>query len=95
MKMTIKINDEEFDALDIKRLHSAVLIKTDDDDGTKEVSLDWIDKEENADAEIVGYGIFVDLGDDDIYEFMFDTREALTKALDFTTKQIREQRSGR
>jgi len=95
MKMTIKINEEEFNALDIKRLHSAAIIKTDDEGGTKEVSLDWLDREANADAEIIHYGIFVDLGDDDIYPFIFETREELQKALDYSTKQIREQRSGR
>ena len=92
--MTITIKDEEFNAQDIRRLYSAAIIIT-ENGGTKEVSLEWIDKEENANVEIVNYGIFVDLGDEDVESFYFETREDINKALDKTTEQIRQKRNGR
>ncbi|PHS32866.1 MAG: phosphomannomutase [Sulfurovum sp.] len=92
--MTITIKDEEFNAQDIRRLYSAAIIKT-EEGGTKEVSLEWIDKEENANVEIIHYGIFVDLGDDDIESFYFETREEIDMALAKTTEQIRQKRNGR
>lgn len=94
MTMTITIKDEEFNASDIRRLYSAAIIKS-EEGGTKEVSLEFIDKEENANAEIIHYGIFVDLGDDDIESFYFETREEIDMALAKTTEQIRQKRNGR
>ena len=94
MTMTITIKDEEFNAQDIRRLYTAAIIVAEDGE-TKEVSLDWIDKEENANAKIVNYGIFVDLGDEDIEEFYFETREEINEALNKTKEQIRQKRNGR
>ncbi|HIQ27251.1 MAG TPA: hypothetical protein EYH42_01955 [Sulfurovum sp.] len=92
--MTIKIQNEEFDVLDIRQLYSAAIIKTDDKEGSKQISLEVLDKEDNPNIEIINYGIFVDLGDDDIYSFLFTSRDKLENALLQTKEQIRKQRNG-
>jgi len=94
MTMTITIKDEEFNAQDIRRLYTAAIIVADNGD-TKEVSLEWIDKEENADVQIVNYAIFVDMGDEDVESFYFETRQEIHEALDKTKEQIRQKRNGR
>jgi hypothetical protein len=94
MTMTITIKDEEFNAQDIRRLYTAAIIVAEDGD-TKEVSLDWIDNEENASAEIVNYAIFVDMGDEDVEGFYFETRQEINDALNKTKEQIRQKRNGR
>lgn len=78
--MIITIEDKQFDTAKITQLYPAALIKTGHKDETTQVSLEWIDTEAKGKVEIVGYGLFVNLSEDEKHTFMFDTREEMDEA---------------
>jgi len=92
--MTITIETEKFDARDITQLYPAAVIKTGDGDETTQVSLAWVEKEGKGKVEIVGYGIFVHLGEDDVETFMYDTREEMDAVSASIAEQIKQRRNG-
>jgi len=90
----ITINEETFDPTDITQLYPAAVIKTGNGDETTQVSLQWVDKEGKGKVELVGYGIFIHLGKDDIRTFMYDTREEMDTVAGNIAEQIKKRRSG-
>ena len=92
--MILTIQDEKFDAQEITQLYPAAVVKTGNGDETTQVSLAWIDKEAKGKVEIVGYGVFVHLGEEDKRTFIFDTREEMDKVVGLVSEQIRKKRNG-
>jgi hypothetical protein len=78
--MIITIEDKQFDTAKITQLYPAAVVKTGHEDETTQVSLEWIEVEAKGKVEIVGYGLFVNLGEDEKHTFMFDTREEMDEA---------------
>lgn len=78
--MIITIEDKQFDTAKITQLYPAAVVKTGHKDETTQVSLEWIEIEAKGKVEIVGYGLFVNLSEDEKHTFMFDTREEMDEA---------------
>jgi len=93
--MLITIENIEFDPKDIKQLYPAAVIRTGDGDETTQVSMQWIENEGKGKVDLVGYGIFVHLGEDDIHEFMYDTKEEMDAVSAHIAEQIKHRRDGR
>ncbi|HHD79875.1 MAG TPA: phosphomannomutase, partial [Epsilonproteobacteria bacterium] len=53
-----------------------------------QVSLEWIDVESKGKVEIVGYGVFVHLGEEEKHEFIFKTREEMDEAVGRIASQL-------
>jgi hypothetical protein len=87
--MIITIEDKQFDTKDITQLYPAAVVKTGHEDETTQMSLEWIDLESKGKVEIVGYGVFVNLGDEEKYSFVFDTREEMDAAVGRIAAQIK------
>ncbi len=75
--MIITIEDKKFETKEMTQLYPAAVIKTGYEDETTQVSLDWLDVEAKGKVEVVGYGIFVHLGDEEKHSFVFKTREEM------------------
>lgn len=75
--MIIAIEDKQFDTKNITQLYPACVIKTGYEEETTQVSLEWIEIESKGKVEIVGYGVFVNLGEEEKHSFIFDTREEM------------------
>ncbi len=88
--MIITIEDKQFDTKDITQLYPAAVVKTGHEDETTQMSLEWIDVESKGKVEIVGYGVFVNLGEDKKYSFMFDTREEMDAAVGRIAAQLKK-----
>ena len=86
--MIITIEDKQFDTKDITQLYPAVVVKTGHEDETTQVSLEWIEVEAKGKVEIVGYGLFVNLGEEEKHSFMFDTREEMDAAAGRIASQL-------
>lgn len=86
--MIITIEDKQFDTKEMTQLYPAVLIKTGYEDETTQVSLEWIDTEAKGKVEIVGYGVFVNLGEEEKHSFIFDTREEMDVAIGKIASQL-------
>ena len=87
--MIITIEDKQFDTKDITQLYPAAVVKTGHEDETTQMSLEWIDLESKGKVEIVGYGVFLHLGDEKKYSFVFDTREEMDAAVGRIAAQIK------
>jgi len=88
--MIITIEDKQFDTKDITQLYPAAVVKTGHEDETTQVSLEWIEVEAKGKVEIVGYGLFVNLGEDEKHTFMFDTREEMDAAAGSVAAQLQK-----
>lgn len=78
--MIITIEDKQFDTKDITQLYPAAVIKTGYEDETTQVSLEWLDVEAQGKVEIVGYGLFIILSEEEKHSFIFDTKEEMDAA---------------
>ncbi|WP_309499032.1 phosphomannomutase [Sulfurovum sp.] len=87
--MIITIEDKQFDTAKITQLYPAAVIKTGHKDETTQVSLEWIDTEAKDKVEIVGYGLFVNLSEDEKHTFMFNTREEMDEAVGHLAVQLK------
>ncbi len=87
--MIITIEDKQFDTKKITQLYPAGVVKTGHKDETTQVSLEWIDVEAKGKVEIVGYGLFVHLGEEEKYTFMFETREEMDEAAGRVASQLK------
>ncbi len=87
--MKITIEDKQFDIKDITQLYPAAVVKTGHEDETTQVSLEWIDLESKGKVEIVGYGVFIHLGEEKKYSFVFDTREEMDIAIGKIASQLK------
>ena len=88
--MIITIEDKQFDTKDITQLYPAAVIKTGHEDETTQVSLEWIEVEAKGKVEIVGYGVFVNLGEEEKYSFIFNTREEMDTAIGRIAAQLQK-----
>jgi len=88
--MIITIEDKQFDTKEMTQLYPAVVIKTGYEDETTQVSLEWIDVEAKGKVEIVGYGVFVNLGEEEKHSFIFDTREEMDSAIGKIAAQLQK-----
>ncbi len=75
--MKICIEDKEFETREMTQLYPAAIIKTGYEDETTQVSLEWLDVEGKEKVEIVGYGIFVYIGENEKHSFIYNTREEM------------------
>ena len=87
--MIITIEDKQFDTKKITQLYPAGVVKTGHKDETTQVSLEWIDVESKGKVEIVGYGIFIHLGEEEKHTFMFETREEMDAAVGRIASQLK------
>jgi len=79
--MIITIEEKQFDTKEITQLYPAVVIKTGYEEETTQVSLEWIEVEGKGKVEVVGYGVFINLGEEEKHSFIFDTREEMDVAI--------------
>lgn len=88
--MILTIEDKQFDTATITQLYPAAVVKTGYKDETTQVSLEWIDVESKGKVEIVGYGLFVHLGEEEKHSFVFDTREEMDEAVGRIAAQLQK-----
>ena len=88
--MIITIEDKQFDTKEITQLYPAAVVKTGHKDETTQVSLEWIEVEAKGKVEIVGYGLFVHLGEEERHSFMFDTKEEMDAAAGRVASQLQQ-----
>ena len=88
--MIITIEDKQFDSKDITQLYPAVIVKTGHEDETTQVSLEWIEVEAKGKVKIVGYGLFVNLGEEEKHSFVFDTKEEMDAAVGRVAQQLQK-----
>jgi hypothetical protein len=84
----ITIDDKVFKLKDIKQLYPAVLVKTGHGNETTEMSLEWIDIESKGRVDIIGYGLFVRIGDDEKHSFIYESREELDSNISKLAEQL-------
>jgi len=87
--MIITIKDKSFETADITQLYPAGIVKTGYEDETTQVSLEWLDTEAKGKVEVVGFGIFVYLGEDEKHTFVFDTKEEMDEEIGRIASQIK------
>lgn len=88
--MIITIQDKQFESKSITQLYPAAVVKTGYKDETTQVSLEWIDIEAKGKVTLVGYGIFVHIGEEEKHSFMFDTREEMDTAAGEIARQFQK-----
>ncbi len=86
--MIIKIEDKEFDTKKITRLYPAAVVKTGFEDETTQVSLEWLEIESKGKVEVVGYGIFIHLGEEEKHEFIYPTKDEMDALVGKIAAQI-------
>jgi len=82
------IKDKIFNIKDIKQLYPAVLVKTGYGDETTEMSLEWIDNESKGRVNVVGYGVFSVISDNQKYSFIYKSREEMDECIGVIAKQL-------
>ena len=87
--MIIRIQDKEFDTADITQLYPAAVVKTGFEDETTQVSLEWLDVEAKGKVDVVGFGIFIHLGEEEKYSFIFDSKEEMDEEIGAIASQIK------
>jgi hypothetical protein len=85
----LTIEDKIFTLKDIKQLYPAAVVKTGYEDETTEMSMEWIDTESKGRVEIVGYGLFVVINEEEKYSFIFKNREELDALIAEISHQLR------
>ena len=89
--MIITIQDKAFETKEITQLYPAAVIKTGYEDETTQASLEWLDTESKGKVEVVGYGIFVHLGEDENHSFIFSTRQEMDEEVGRIAAQIQQR----
>jgi hypothetical protein len=89
--MIITIKEKRFDTAEITQLYPAAVVKTGHEDETTQVSLEWLDVEAKGKVELVGYGIFLHLAEEEKYIFMFDTKEEMDEEIGHIASQFKEK----
>ncbi len=88
--MIITIEEKQFDTKKITQLYPAAVIKTGYEDETTQVSLEWLDVEAQEKVEVVGYGIFVHLGEDEKHTFIFESKAEMDAAVGRIASQLKQ-----
>ena len=87
--MIITIKEKQFDTAKITQLYPAAVVKTGYEDETTQVSLEWLDVEAKGKVEVVGFGIFIHLGEEEKHAFMFDTKEQMDEEIGYIASQLK------
>ncbi len=87
--MIITIKEKQFDTAKITQLYPAAVVKTGYEDETTQVSLEWLDVEAKGKVEVVGFGIFIHLGEEEKHTFMFDTKEKMDEEIGYIASQLK------
>ncbi len=87
--MIITIKEKQFDTAKITQLYPAAVVKTGYEDETTQVSLEWLDVEAKGKVEVVGFGIFIHLGEEEKHTFMFDTKEEMDEEIGYIASQLK------
>jgi len=87
--MIITIKEKQFDTAKITQLYPAAVVKTGFEDETTQVSLEWLDVEAKGKVEVVGFGIFIHLGEEEKHTFMFDTKEKMDEEIGYIASQLK------
>ena len=87
--MIITIKEKQFDTAKITQLYPAAVVKTGFEDETTQVSLEWLDVEARGKVEVVGFGIFVHIGEEEKHTFMFDTKEEMDEEISYIASQLK------
>ena len=87
--MIITIQEKQFDTAKITQLYPAAVVKTGYEDETTQVSLEWLDVEAKGKVEVVGFGIFIHLGEEEKHTFMFDTKEQMDEEIGYIASQLK------
>ena len=87
--MIITIKEKQFDTAKITQLYPAAVVKTGFEDETTQVSLEWLDVEAKGKVEVVGFGIFIHIGEEEKHTFMFDTKEEMDEEIGFIASQLK------
>lgn len=85
----LTIEDKQFDTAKITQLYPAAVVKTGYEDETTQVSLEWLEVESKGKVEVVGFGLFVHLGEEERHSFIFDTKEEMDEAAGRIAAQLR------
>lgn len=88
--MIITINNKQFDTSKITQLYPAAVIKTGYENETTQVSLEWLDIEAKGKVEVDGFGIFVHLGEEEKYSFMYKSRAELEEEIGKVASQLQQ-----
>ncbi len=87
--MIITIQKKRFDTAKITQLYPAAVVKTGYEDETTQVSLEWLEVEAKGKVELVGFGIFIHLGEEEKHTFMFDTKEQMDEEIGHIASQLK------
>jgi len=87
--MIITIQNKQFDSTRITQLYPAAVVKTGFEDETTQVSLEWLDVEAKGKVEVVGFGIFLHLGEEEKHTFMFDSKEEMDEEIGCIASQLK------
>lgn len=87
--MIITIKEKQFDTAKITQLYPAAVVKTGYEDETTQVSLEWLDVEAKGKVEVVGFGIFIHIGEEEKHTFMFDTKEEMDEEIGYIASQLK------
>ncbi len=87
--MIITIQEKQFDTAKITQLYPAAVVKTGFEDETTQVSLEWLDVEAKGKVEVVGFGIFIHIGEEEKHTFMFDTKEEMDEEIGYIASQLK------
>jgi hypothetical protein len=88
--MILTIENKQFDTATITQLYPAAVVNTGHKEETTQVSLEWIDSESKGRVEIVGYGVFVHLSEEEKHSFVFQTREEMDEAVGRIAAQLQK-----
>ncbi|MEA3490904.1 MAG: phosphomannomutase [Campylobacterota bacterium] len=88
--MIITIEEKTFETAKITQLYPAAIVKTGYKDETTQVSLEWLEIEAKGKVELEGYGIFLHLGDEEKYSFLYESRDALDEAIGELSLQLQK-----
>jgi len=87
--MIITIQNKQFDTAKITQLYPAAVVKTGYEEETTQVSLEWLDTEAKGKVELVGFGIFLYLGEEEKHTFMFDSKEEMDEEIGQIASQLK------
>ena len=87
--MIITIKEKQFDTAKITQLYPAAVVKTGFENETTQVSLEWLDVEAKGKVEVVGFGIFIHLGEEEKHTFMFDTKQEMDEEIGYIASQLK------
>ncbi len=87
--MIITIQNKQFDTARITQLYPAAVVKTGFEEETTQVSLEWLDTESQGRVEVVGFGIFLYLDDEEKHTFMFNSKEEMDEEIGQIASQLK------